>query len=57
MGLIVGHETFTGGKWQMLALKDNNASHLQALVVGTQDFVLKGTQKRRCDGWQILKNQ
>jgi len=45
MSLVVGHETFSGGKWQMLALKDNNASHLQALVVGAQDFVLQGTQK------------
>lgn len=27
MGLKVGFETFSGGGWQMMALRGNNASH------------------------------
>ena len=50
MGLKVGFETFSGGAWQMMALKDNNASHLKKVTVGTQDFIMEGTQKE-CVKW------
>jgi hypothetical protein len=34
----------------MMALKNNNASHLKAICVGTQDFIMEGTQKE-CVKW------
>ena len=45
MGLKVGHEHQSNGSWSMLELKNNNASHLKAIVVGNKDFLMTGTQR------------
>jgi hypothetical protein len=46
MALHVGFETFEGGSWKMMELKNGNTGHLKAITVGSRDFVLKGTQKQ-----------
>ena len=46
MGLKVGYEVQSNGNWGMMELKNNNASHLKAIVVGNRDFLMTGTQRQ-----------
>jgi hypothetical protein len=52
MGLKVGFETFEGGTWKHLQLKDNDTFFWKAITVGAQNFKLVGKQHEVCN-WLI----
>ena len=52
MGLKVGFETFEGGTWKHMTLKNNDTFYWKAITVGTQNFKLVGKQNQICN-WLI----
>lgn len=52
MSLKVGFETFEGGTWKHMQLRDNETFHWKAITVGAQNFKLVGKQHEVCN-WLI----
>lgn len=52
MSLKVGFETFEGGTWKHMQLRNNDTFHWKAITVGAQNFKLVGKHHEVCN-WLI----